>query len=223
MGLEVHIAAAGIQPGRVGEVHILQVLGAVPVRAGDVVVLHVHAVSIQMDAHIVAGQGCHKVLHLAHGVEEVADVAQDVLHPDPHALVLGVVRQLHDGVPVIAQILVALAPVRHMLAHGAHNYLTARNLRAVNVFLEPVNGCPAHRRIVGEQAQAVFTQLPAGGKGDEVQTVRPAHLLDVLPVILQGVGQLDLQAVIPDFLGLLTELLKQFRRRPYCKTGTSVV
>ena len=75
------------------------------------------------------------------------------------------------------------------------------------MFLEPVNGCPAHRRVVGEQAQAVLTQLPAGGKGDEVQTVRPAHLLDVLPVILQGVGQLDLQAVIPDFLGLLTELL----------------
>ena len=75
------------------------------------------------------------------------------------------------------------------------------------MLFEPVDGSPADRRVVGEQAKAVLSQFPSGGKGDQFQAAVIADGLNVVPVILPGIGQLDLQPVIADLLGLFAKLL----------------
>lgn len=153
-----------------------------------------------------------KSCHLAHGVEEVADIAEDVFHPDPLTAAFGIVRQLQDGIPVIVPVLFPLGPVRNVLAHGPHDDVAVHGLGTVDVLFEPVDGSPADRRVVGEQAKAVLSQFPPGGKGNQFQAAVIADGLNVVPVILPGIGQLDLQPVIADLLGLFAKLLNGPRR-----------
>ena len=102
MRLEIHISGAGVKPCGIGKMHVLQTAGTAAVGALDIIVFHIHAVGIQMDAYIIPSQIHNKILNLAHGIEEIADKAEDVLDPDPDVLIFGIVRQLRHSVPVIA-------------------------------------------------------------------------------------------------------------------------